>query len=53
MTEAPAFLPYGRQTIEDDDVAAVAEDFSYASNTNTDWLSAEALMAMVEEKAAA
>jgi UDP-4-amino-4,6-dideoxy-N-acetyl-beta-L-altrosamine transaminase len=25
MTDAPAFLPYGRQTIEDDDVAAVAE----------------------------
>jgi UDP-N-acetylglucosamine 4,6-dehydratase len=32
---------------------AVPEEFSYASNTNTEWLTGEALMAMVEEKAAA
>ena len=44
------FLPYGRQTIEDDDIAAVAEDFSYASDSNTEWLSNAVLMTMVEEK---
>jgi hypothetical protein len=29
---------------------AVDEEFSYASNTNTEWLSGPALMAMIEEK---
>ena len=46
----PAFVEYPRTPF---DMPGVDEDFSYASDTNTDWLSAAALMAMVEEKAAA
>jgi len=50
----PAFVEYPRTPFRTaDGLAAVPEDFSYASDTNTDWLSAAALMAMVEEKAAA
>jgi UDP-N-acetylglucosamine 4,6-dehydratase len=50
----PAFVEYPREPFR---VAggplSVAEDFFYASDTNSDWLSAAALIAMVEEKAAA
>jgi UDP-N-acetylglucosamine 4,6-dehydratase/5-epimerase len=50
----PAFVEYPRVPFRlNGGPFAVPEDFSYASDTNTDWLSAEALMAMVEEKAAA
>ena len=50
----PAFVEYPRTPFRiNGGPFAVPEDFSYASDTNTDWLSAAALMAMVEEKAAA
>jgi UDP-N-acetylglucosamine 4,6-dehydratase len=50
----PAFVEYPRIPFRlNGGPGAVPEDFSYASDTNTDWLSAAALMAMVEEKAAA
>src|SRR5580658_6020995 len=55
----PAFAEYPRTPFRvnggqgSPGVASVPEDFSYASDTNPDWLSADALMAMVEEKAAA
>jgi UDP-N-acetylglucosamine 4,6-dehydratase len=50
----PAFVEYPRVPFRlNGGPFAVPEDFSYASDTNTDWLSADALMAMVEEKAAA
>ena len=50
----PAFVEYPRVPFRlNGGPCAVPEDFSYASDTNTDWLSAEALIAMVEEKAAA
>jgi UDP-N-acetylglucosamine 4,6-dehydratase len=50
----PAFVEYPREPFRrNGGPHAVCEDFSYASDTNTEWLSAEALMAMVEEKAAA
>jgi UDP-N-acetylglucosamine 4,6-dehydratase len=50
----PAFVEYPRVPFRlNGGPAAVPEDFSYASNTNTEWLSAAALIAMVEEKAAA
>jgi UDP-N-acetylglucosamine 4,6-dehydratase/5-epimerase len=50
----PAFVEYPRVPFRlNGGPMAVPEEFSYASNTNTEWLSAEALMAMVEEKAAA
>jgi UDP-N-acetylglucosamine 4,6-dehydratase len=50
----PAFVEYPRQPFRlNGGPFAVPEDFSYASDTNTDWLSADALMAMVEEKVAA
>ncbi|HEY2662211.1 MAG TPA: UDP-N-acetylglucosamine 4,6-dehydratase (inverting) [Caulobacteraceae bacterium] len=50
----PAFVEYPRIPFRlNGGPFAVPEDFSYASDTNTDWLSADALMAMVEEKAAA
>jgi UDP-N-acetylglucosamine 4,6-dehydratase len=46
----PAFVEYPRTPFRvDGGLAAVPEDFSYASDTNTDWLTAEALMAMVNE----
>jgi UDP-N-acetylglucosamine 4,6-dehydratase len=47
----PAFVEYPREPFRvNGGPESVPEEFSYASNTNTDWLSAEALMAMVEEK---
>ena len=50
----PAFVEYPRAPFRlNGGPASVPEEFSYASNTNTEWLSAEALIAMVEEKAAA
>jgi UDP-N-acetylglucosamine 4,6-dehydratase len=50
----PAFVEYPREPFRiNGGCASVPEDFSYASDTNTEWLSADALMAMVEEKAAA
>src|SRR5579864_6112950 len=50
----PQFVEYPREPFRiAGGPASVPEDFSYASDTNSDWLSAEALMAMVEEKAAA
>jgi len=50
----PAFVEYPRVPFRlNGGPFAVPEDFSYASDTNTDWLSADALMAMVEEKQAA
>jgi UDP-N-acetylglucosamine 4,6-dehydratase len=50
----PAFVEYPRVPFRlNGGPMAVPEEFSYASNTHTEWLSAEALMAMVEEKAAA
>ncbi|HTX49385.1 MAG TPA: UDP-N-acetylglucosamine 4,6-dehydratase (inverting) [Caulobacteraceae bacterium] len=50
----PAFVEYQREPFRIlGGAGSVAESFSYASDTNTDWLSREALLAMVEEKAAA
>jgi UDP-N-acetylglucosamine 4,6-dehydratase len=49
----PAFVEYPRVPFRVGATAAVPEDFAYASDTNTEWLSGDALMAMVEEKAAA
>jgi UDP-N-acetylglucosamine 4,6-dehydratase len=50
----PAFVEYPRTPFRlTGGPGGVPEDFSYASDTNPDWLSAAALMAMVEEKAAA
>ncbi|MFI4936527.1 MAG: UDP-N-acetylglucosamine 4,6-dehydratase (inverting) [Caulobacterales bacterium] len=47
----PAFVEYPREPFRvNGGPGSVAEDFAYASNTNTEWLSAQALMAMVEEK---
>jgi len=49
----PAFVEYPREPFRiNDGPGSVPESFSYASDTNTEWLSGEALMAMVEEKAA-
>ena len=49
----PAFVEYTRESFRrGDGDGNVDEDFSYASDSNTDWLSSEALMAMVEDKAA-
>lgn len=45
----PAFVEYPRTKF---DSPGVAEDFSYASDTNTDWLTNGQLMAMVEGKVA-
>ena len=45
----PAFVEYPREPFRvNGGPGVVDEEFSYASNTNTDWLSAEALMAMVD-----
>jgi UDP-N-acetylglucosamine 4,6-dehydratase len=50
----PAFVEYRRDAFRRaDGLNAVAEDFCYASDTNTEWLTPETLMAVVEEKAAA
>ena len=44
----PAFVEYTRKSFtEDHDV--VAETFSYASDTNTEWLTGSALLAMLRE----
>jgi UDP-N-acetylglucosamine 4,6-dehydratase len=50
----PAFVEYPRTPFRlNGGPAAVPEDFSYASDTNSEWLTGAALMAMLEEKAAA
>ena len=46
----PAFVEFPRNPFANTGSAMVAEDFSYASDTNSEWLTNEALMAMVEEK---
>jgi len=49
----PAFVEYPRQPFRlNGGAGAVPEDFSYASDTNTEWLTPAALMAMVEERLA-
>ena len=48
----PAFVEYPRTPFRTNGGPAVVPDeFSYASNTNSDWLSGEALMAMVDGRA--
>jgi UDP-N-acetylglucosamine 4,6-dehydratase len=50
----PAFAEYRREPFRRaSGLRAVAEDFCYASDTNSEWLTPEALLGMVEEKAAA
>ncbi len=47
----PAFVEYSRTPFRrNGGPEAVPEDFAYASNSNTDWLSGEALMAMIDGK---
>ena len=46
----PAFVEYPRVSFRETGMPGVAEDFSYASDSNTEWLSNAALMTMVEEK---
>lgn len=49
----PNFAEFGRQPYGPADGARpVAEDFSYSSDNNHDWLSPDGLLAMLEEKAA-
>ena len=48
----PAFVEYTRESFRRTGGADVPEDFSYASDSNTEWLSGEALMAMINDKAA-
>ena len=49
----PNFAEFGREPYSEADGAKpVAEDFSYSSDNNQDWLSPEGLLAMLEEKAA-
>jgi UDP-N-acetylglucosamine 4,6-dehydratase len=49
----PNFAEFGREPYAASDGAKpVAEDFSYSSDNNLDWLSPEGLLAMLEEKAA-
>ena len=49
----PNFAEFGREPYGAGDGAKrVAEDFSYSSDNNHDWLSPEGLLAMLEEKAA-
>jgi len=49
----PAFVEYTRAAFGPEDGATpVAEGFSYASDNNSDWLSAEGLTAMLEETSA-
>jgi UDP-N-acetylglucosamine 4,6-dehydratase/5-epimerase len=49
----PNFAEFGRQPYSEADGARrVAEEFSYSSDNNHDWLSPEGLLAMLEEKAA-
>ncbi|MBI1686352.1 UDP-N-acetylglucosamine 4,6-dehydratase (inverting) [Caulobacter hibisci] len=48
----PNFAEFGRVPYaESDGAKPVAEDFSYSSDNNHDWLSPEGLLAMLEEKA--
>lgn len=50
----PAFVEYAREPFRlNGGRGGVPESFSYASDTNTDWLSGPDLIAMVEEKQAA
>jgi UDP-N-acetylglucosamine 4,6-dehydratase len=50
----PVFVEYPRQPFRfNGGPGAVAEGFCYASDTNTEWLTGEALLAMVEDKVAA
>jgi UDP-N-acetylglucosamine 4,6-dehydratase len=44
----PAFVEYRRRALALEH-ARVPEDFSYASDTNTDWLTGEGLLAMLNE----
>lgn len=46
----PAFVEYPRVSFRETGMPGVDEDFSYASDSNTEWLSNAALMTMVEEK---
>lgn len=49
----PNFAEFGREPYSEADSARrVAEEFSYSSDNNQDWLSPEGLLAMLEEKAA-
>jgi UDP-N-acetylglucosamine 4,6-dehydratase len=48
----PAFVEYTRTSFHKSGCGGVAEDFSYASDSNTDWLSDAALREMISEKAA-
>lgn len=49
----PNFAEFGRERYSEADGAKrVAEEFSYSSDNNHDWLSPEGLLAMLEEKAA-
>jgi len=48
----PAFVEYTRTSFHKSGSRGVAEDFSYASDSNTDWLSDQALREMISEKAA-
>jgi UDP-N-acetylglucosamine 4,6-dehydratase len=49
----PNFAEFGREPYSPADGAKpVAEDFSYSSDNNHDWLSPEGLLTMLEEKAA-
>ncbi|MES2033815.1 MAG: UDP-N-acetylglucosamine 4,6-dehydratase (inverting) [Pseudomonadota bacterium] len=49
----PSFVEYTRKAFGPDDGATpVAEDFSYASDNNSDWLTPERLRAMLEETGA-
>lgn len=48
----PAFVEYTRDSFRQSGRGGVAEDFSYASDSNTDWLTGEALLAMINDKAA-
>jgi UDP-N-acetylglucosamine 4,6-dehydratase len=49
----PNFAEFGREPYGAADGAKpVAEDFSYSSDNNHDWLSPDGLLAMLEEKAA-
>ena len=49
----PNFAEFGRTPYAAADGAKpVAEDFSYSSDNNHDWLSPEGLLAMLEEKTA-
>ncbi|MDX5393490.1 MAG: UDP-N-acetylglucosamine 4,6-dehydratase (inverting), partial [Caulobacteraceae bacterium] len=45
----PAFVEYARSAFAADH-PSVAEDFSYASDTNDEWLTGQALLDLVAEK---